>query len=140
MPCVYLAGNHEFYNGSIRQGLAEGKRAAQEFPGVRLLENEAVTIGGVMFIGATLDGLLHRGSPASRCARARADEHYCKIARQPRDWQRFVPEAAAWMDQDSRRFIENALAPLAFPSSSSPTICREQGHCRIAFGHVLTAF
>ena len=54
MPCVYVAGNHEFYNGSIREGLEEGRRAAQEFPGVHFLENDTVTIGGVVFIGATL--------------------------------------------------------------------------------------
>jgi hypothetical protein len=53
MPCVYVAGNHKFYKGSIREGLEAGRSAAQEFPGVRFLENEAVTIGGVMFIGAT---------------------------------------------------------------------------------------
>ncbi|MBH0240002.1 metallophosphoesterase [Methylobrevis albus] len=30
MPCVFVAGNHEFYKGSIREGLEEGRRAAQE--------------------------------------------------------------------------------------------------------------
>jgi hypothetical protein len=36
MPCVYVAGNYDFYNGSVREGLEEGRRAAQEFPNVHV--------------------------------------------------------------------------------------------------------
>ncbi len=28
MPCIYVAGNHEFYKGSIKEGLEAGRAAA----------------------------------------------------------------------------------------------------------------
>ena len=49
MPCVYVAGNHEFYRGSIVEGLEQGRQATQGFANVHFLENEAVIIGGVRF-------------------------------------------------------------------------------------------
>ena len=54
MPCIYVAGNHEFYKGSIREGIEDGRTAATQVAGVHFLENDTVTIGGITFIGATL--------------------------------------------------------------------------------------
>ena len=31
MPCVYVAGNHEFYKGSIKEALEDGRSAATQF-------------------------------------------------------------------------------------------------------------
>lgn len=54
MPCIYVAGNHEFYKDSIEEGLEEGRRAAEGFANVLFLEQDMVTIGGVCFLAATL--------------------------------------------------------------------------------------
>lgn len=118
MPCVYVAGNHEFYKGSIREGLEEGRKTAQEFPGVHFLENETVTIGGILFIGATLwtDYRIEGHQLlAMRHARERMND-YRYIALQRKPWQRFVPEAAARIYQHSRRFIGNALSAASIPT------------------------
>lgn len=118
MPCIYVAGNHEFYKGSIREGLEEGRRAAKEFPGVHFLENDGVTIGGIQFIGATLwtDYRIEGHQLlAMRHARERMTD-YRQIALQRKPWQRFAPEAAARIHQDSRRFIENALGAASIPA------------------------
>ncbi|MHA6645862.1 metallophosphoesterase [Mesorhizobium sp. A623] len=111
MPCIYVAGNHEFYKGSIREGLEDGHAAANQFPDVHFLENESVTIGGVRFIGTTLwTDYRIEGHPrlAMFNARERMNDHK-QIARQRNPWQRFVPEMAYRMHQDSRRFIETTL-------------------------------
>ncbi|MER8911426.1 metallophosphoesterase [Mesorhizobium sp. M0854] len=111
MPCVYVAGNHEFYKGSITEGLEDGLSAAEEFPNVHFLENGSVVIDGVRFIGATLwtdyriEGHLE---VAMYHARERMND-YKQIAKQRNPWQRFVPETAFRMHQDSRRFIDIAL-------------------------------
>lgn len=111
MPCVYVAGNHEYYKGSIREGLEDGHIAAAQFTNVHFLENEAVIIDGVRFLGATLwtdyqiEG--HRRL-AMFNARERMNDHK-QIARQRNPWQRFVPEMAYRMHRDTRRFIETAL-------------------------------
>lgn len=50
---VYVAGNHEFY-GQHWDDLIPELRAAAAGTNVHFLENQAVTIGNVRFVGATL--------------------------------------------------------------------------------------
>lgn len=118
MPCVYVAGNHEFYRGSIVEGLEQGRQAAQGFANVHFLENEAVIIGGVRFLGATLwtdyrvEG--HQ-QMAMMHARGRMND-YKAISLQKKPWKRFVPEAAARIHQQSREFLAAALTDESLPS------------------------
>ena len=111
MPCIYVAGNHEFYKGSIKEGLEDGRNAAAQFPNVHFLENDFVIIDGVRFLGATLwTDYRIEGHPelAMFHARERMND-YKLIAKQRNPWQRFVPETAYRMHQQSRRFIDTAL-------------------------------
>lgn len=52
-PVVYVAGNHEFYGGSLTGTIARLKALAQGSE-VHVLERDAVVIGGVRFLGTTL--------------------------------------------------------------------------------------
>lgn len=52
-PTLYVAGNHEFYGEAIPRHLGKMEDAAAGSP-VELLENRAVVIGGVRFLGCTL--------------------------------------------------------------------------------------
>ncbi|WP_232629181.1 metallophosphoesterase [Methylobacterium sp. Leaf118] len=63
-PIVTVAGNHSFYQREMREELARGRVAAADH-GITFLENQAATISGVRFIGATLwtDYCLDRGEP-----------------------------------------------------------------------------
>ena len=111
MPCVYVAGNHEFYRGSIREGLADGRAAAARFDNVHFLENDFVISNGVRFLGATLwTDFRIEGHPqlARMHARERMND-YRAIACQKKPWQRFLPETAARMHEESRLFIDTAL-------------------------------
>lgn len=53
LPTVYVAGNHEFWGGDYYERLAEISARANEH-GVHFLENRAVVLQGVRFLGATL--------------------------------------------------------------------------------------
>jgi DNA repair exonuclease SbcCD nuclease subunit len=53
VPVLYLAGNHEFYDNQWEQLRADLRRAA-EGTAVRFLDNDAVTLDGVRFLGSTL--------------------------------------------------------------------------------------
>lgn len=111
MPCIYVGGNHEFYKGSIVEGLDEGRAAARESSNVHFLENECVIIDGVHFIGATLwtdYALKGRPAVAMRHARDRMND-YRRIAEQKKPWFRFLPETALRLHQQSRLFINTAL-------------------------------
>ena len=52
-PALYVIGNHEFYGGSL-DGTVEELRGLCAGTNVRLLDNDAATIGGVRFLGSTL--------------------------------------------------------------------------------------
>jgi Icc-related predicted phosphoesterase len=111
MPCIYVAGNHEFYKASIREGLEAGRAAAAAAANVHFLENDLVVIGGVRFVGATLwtdfriEGHQHL---AMSHARDRMND-YRHIALQKKPWRRFLPETAYRMHQESCLFIDSAL-------------------------------
>ena len=53
-PVIYVMGNHEFYGQRVMSGLWKTARKKVEGTHVHLLENEAVEIAGVRFLGCTL--------------------------------------------------------------------------------------
>ena len=53
VPVLYLAGNHEFYDGSW-ETLRDELRRAAEGTAVHVLDDDAVVIDGVRFLGCTL--------------------------------------------------------------------------------------
>jgi predicted phosphodiesterase len=52
-PIVYVAGNHEFYDSTMESMLDDMREVAAALQ-VHFLEREAVEIGGIRFLGATL--------------------------------------------------------------------------------------
>ena len=94
-----------------RKDWRTARHAAAQFPNVHFLENDSVVIDGVRFLGATLwTDYRIEGHPelAMFHARERMND-YRLIAKQRNPWQRFVPETAFRMHQQSRRFIDTAL-------------------------------
>lgn len=54
IPIVFVAGNHELYNSCLQSGILEARKAARDYPRLHFLENDAIEIGGVRFVGGTL--------------------------------------------------------------------------------------
>lgn len=52
-PVLYVLGNHEFYHRGVESVIA-GCREIAEGTNVHVLERDAVTIGGIRFLGTTL--------------------------------------------------------------------------------------
>jgi Icc-related predicted phosphoesterase len=70
VPVLYLAGNHEYYDSQWEQLRVEMRRAAAG-TSVRLLDNDAVTLDGVRFLGSTLwTDYRQSGSPQSEAMEA----------------------------------------------------------------------
>lgn len=53
-PVVYVLGNHEYYGQRLMPELLAAARAKSRGTHVHVLENDAVVIGGVRFLGCTL--------------------------------------------------------------------------------------
>lgn len=81
-PVLYVPGNHEFFGGSITGTLAQ-LRELCDGTDVRLLDDRAVVLQGVRFLGSTLwsDFLLYGDGPAR-------DEALAQALRFLRDFQR----------------------------------------------------
>jgi len=68
-PVLYVPGNHEFYGGSIDGSAGELARLCEGTP-IHLLDDEALLIGNVRFLGSTLwtDFMLFGDGPARQAA------------------------------------------------------------------------
>jgi Icc-related predicted phosphoesterase len=60
---VYVAGNHEFYNGKFHKGIQYLRDECAKHPNVYFLENDTKIIDDVVFVGATLWTDMNRGDP-----------------------------------------------------------------------------
>lgn len=111
VPIIMVMGNHEYYRRHLGSELAAARLAAPLY-GVHLLENDVVTLGDVRFIGCSLwtDYALF-GDPQRAmqvAAHGLNDHRRIKWSKQP--WLRFRPQEAWGLHQQSRAFVEKALA------------------------------
>jgi Icc-related predicted phosphoesterase len=60
---VYVAGNHEFYNGKFHKGIQYLRDECAKHANVYFLENDTKIIDDVVFVGATLWTDMNRGDP-----------------------------------------------------------------------------
>lgn len=122
---VMVAGNHEFYSKrlSYYEQLDAGREAAARRR-VNLLENEVRLISGIRFLGCTLwtdyllFGEMHRRTAMRTAAEVMRDHRRIKWRRDP--WQRFRPEEALRLHQESRAFLERELLN---PHPDCATVC-----------------
>jgi hypothetical protein len=106
-PALYVPGNHEFYGGSIAGALAELKRLA-DGSAVRVLDNDALVLGGVRFLGSTLwtdFGVCGEGGP-----RAVAMREAVRFMRDFQRIERFMPEDSVALYERNATWLEERLA------------------------------
>jgi len=116
---VYVDGNHEFYGQHWDRHIDVMRELARE-RGIHYLENEAVTLSGVRFVGCALwtDFALHGAETkleAMNTARQRMNDYKrIKISPLPEMyWQRkhrLFPAMAARRHEASRQWLEEQLA------------------------------
>jgi predicted phosphodiesterase len=106
-PVLYVPGNHEFYGGSIAGTVAELRRLCAP-AGIRVLDNDAVVLSGVRFLGTTLwTDLMLFGQGEERAAAMREAQRFM------RDFSRieqFTPAASAALFADHACWLKARLA------------------------------
>lgn len=109
IPTLIVAGNHEFYGHSVGAAtLASYRRAATAFSHCRYLENQAVVIGGVRFLAATLWTDFAGGAQAAACQRMLNDFYRITAADgsrriRPEDFAALHRRTAAWLAEELAR-------------------------------------
>jgi hypothetical protein len=111
-PVVYVPGNHEYYGSAIPH-FTEKLRAAALGSGVHVLDKDAIVLGGVRFLGATLwtDFGVHGADQrdvAGELARAGMSD-FTRIRVSPR-FSRITPRAMAGLHQQARSWLTERLA------------------------------
>lgn len=112
MPVVFTAGNHEYYGASVQESLREARLLRDRHPRIHFLENEAVDIGDVRFVGATLwtDFRLNGADPELAMAAAQSGMNdYRKIKFSKLPYRKFKPIHAYRKHHESRVFLKSAL-------------------------------
>ncbi|MBB4374127.1 hypothetical protein GGD63_006956 [Bradyrhizobium sp. cir1] len=97
IPIIMVMGNHEYYRRFLPPELEEARALAPSF-NVHLLEDAAVVLGGVRFLGATLwtDYRLFGDSrkiPVMQTCAAAMNDHR-RIGWLKKPWRRFRPQEA----------------------------------------------
>lgn len=113
MPVVFTAGNHEYYGASVQESIREARLLRDRHPRIHFLENEAVDIGDVRFVGATLwtDFRINGGDPELAMAAAQSGMNdYRKIKFSKLPYRKFKPIHAYRKHQESRAFLKATLA------------------------------
>jgi Icc-related predicted phosphoesterase len=121
-PIIVVLGNHEFYGAGYAKELAHA-RALAPTRNIYALENDAVTIGNVRFVGATLwtDYELFGADNRDDCMRTAAmglnDHRLIGLSTGGFSDRRFQPLDARALHQHSRAYLDQTLAtPHAGPT------------------------
>jgi len=117
LPVVYIAGNHEGYGADIDRTIEKAKVAAAG-TNIHVLDDGAVVIGGVRFLGTTLwtDFELF-GAPAAAMAAAADQMNDYRRVRVDHYQRRLRPADTLARHRQGRAFLAAALAtPFAGPT------------------------
>ena len=113
IPIVFTIGNHELYGGFYAHELALARVAAPDH-NVVLLENDAVMIDKVRFVGATAwtDYRIFGDSNAAAAMAAARDgmNDHKRIGWRKVPWERFRPQEALMLHARARAFFAEAFA------------------------------
>ncbi|HEX7240133.1 MAG TPA: metallophosphoesterase, partial [Longimicrobiaceae bacterium] len=108
-PVVYVAGNHEYYREAIPR-LTGRLREAAGLWGVHFLEDAAVVLGGVRFLGCTLWTDFDLLGERMACAdAAKAGMNDFRLIRKSPELRRFHPRDARLLHRRSVRWLREAL-------------------------------
>jgi predicted phosphodiesterase len=107
-PVIYVAGNHEFYGCDVDRTVEKACEAAAG-TNIHILQNDTVTIEGVLFVGATLwtdFGIFgDRDLAMMRAADGLNDYHRIRVRRYV---ERLRPAHTLARHLESRDFIQRA--------------------------------
>lgn len=123
-PVVYVPGNHEYYGQTIPRHRADMLALARKL-GLHLLDNAAVTIAGVRFLGCTLwtDFRLYGDDVAPAMLDADMYRNDYRAIRVSPKYRRLRPFDTLELHRASRSWLERELAAEpGTPTPGAPTV------------------
>ena len=106
---VYVAGNHEFYQGKWNKTLEILVDECARFPNVYFLENKSKVIDGVTFVGGTLWTDMNRGDPITIMEAERAMNDYRLIRKELNGYNRLSPTDTMVRHRRTLKYIQDEV-------------------------------
>jgi predicted MPP superfamily phosphohydrolase len=141
-PVILVAGNHEHYGDTYQHSMDRLRKDAAESPGVHFLENEAVEIDGVVFLGCTLwsdmrlfqagadAGLYSFAQTIEECKQAMNDYRQIRYLSgagpyrllHPNDTLRMHAASTAWLAEQFKRYRNRTMVVVTHHAPSSRSV------------------
>jgi predicted phosphodiesterase len=106
---IYVAGNHEFYNGNWPKGIEYLREECAKFSNVYFMENDCKVIDDFTFVGCTLWTNMNRGDPLTLYHVARMMNDYRVIRNSDHGFRRLTPEDTALHHRTSLGYIKTII-------------------------------
>lgn len=106
---IYVAGNHEFYNGKFYKSLQYLRDECSQYPNVYFMENDCKLIDDVMFIGATLWTDMNRGDPITLHAVRDMMNDFRIIKNDKKEYSSLKPIDVALRHKESLKYFQSVL-------------------------------
>ena len=106
---IYVAGNHEFYNGKWPIGIEYLREECAKFPNVYFMENDSRVIGDFTFVGCTLWTDMNRGDPITLYHISGMMNDYRVIRNSDHGFRRLTPDDTALRHSTSMAYIQHMI-------------------------------
>lgn len=106
---IYIAGNHEFYDGKWVKTLEFLHEYTENYTNIHFLEDESLKIDDVTFIGATLWTDMNNHDPLTQQIVRESMNDYRKITNEEREYSKLRPIHTIGRHIKSRQFIEKTV-------------------------------
>ncbi len=107
---IYLAGNHEFYNGKWPMGVQYLRDECSKFKNIHYLEMDSVEIDEVTFVGGTLWTDMNRGDPLTLHAIKDLMNDFQIIRNSDKGFRALSPADVAERHRHTVQYIKNVIA------------------------------
>lgn len=115
---VYVAGNHEFYQGRWLQSLQDLRDECAEFSNIHFLERNSVNINGTLFVGGTLWTDMNQLDPLTLHAVRDMMNDFAIIRNDDNNFRRLTPMDTVERHRETVGYIRKVLEQ----NPSTPTV------------------
>jgi len=106
---IYIAGNHEFYNGKFYAGLDYLRAECAKYSNVYFLEDETKVIDNVVFVGATLWTDMNRGDPVTQMVAKDSMNDFRVIRNDKKGFSKLHPSDVINRHIKSKQYFQHVL-------------------------------
>lgn len=110
---IYIAGNHEYYDGSIANVDDKYREYFAQFSNVSFLQQDTLDIDGVVFLGCTLWTDMNKGNPIDtwNCSKLMNDYRLIRDGNKEDPYKRrFTTERSIILHQKHLKWLKEQLA------------------------------